>query len=83
MLTSSTESILPIPIRESSRRVVVFTLDVPRVQPLSSAFMNPDIVVGLVYEHTAIESMVVQRLDERNTLLVFAEKNIEKVCRTL
>ena len=44
--------------------------------------MNPDIVVGLIYEHTTVEPMVVQRLDERNTLLVFAEsENIEKICR--
>ena len=43
--------------------------------------MNPDILVGLMYEHTTIEPMVVQRLDERNALLVFSEgENIEKLC---
>ena len=51
---------------------------------LSPAFMNPDIIVGLVYEHTTMEPMVIQKLDEGNTLLVFAEgENIEKLCRTL
>ena len=46
--------------------------------------MNPDIVVGLVYEHTTIEPMVIQRLDERNTLLVFVEgENSEMLCWTL
>ena len=42
--------------------------------------MNPDIVERLVYEHTTIKPIVVQGLDERNTLLVFAEgENIEKI----
>ena len=35
-------------------------------------FTNPDIVAGMVYEHTTVEPVVVQRVDERNTLLVFA-----------
>ena len=43
--------------------------------------MSPDKVVGLLYEDTTVEPMVIQRLDERNTLLVFAEvENIEKLC---
>ena len=51
---------------------------------MSPAFMNPDVIAGLVYEYTIVEPMVVQRLDERNTLLVFAEgENIEKLCQTL
>ena len=51
---------------------------------MSPAHTNTDIIVGLVYEHTTIELMVVQRLDERNTLLVFAEgENIDKLCKTL
>ena len=59
-------------------------LELLQGQPMSSALMNPDIVVGLVNGHTTIEPMEVQRLDERNTLLVFVEgENIEKVCRTL
>ena len=84
MLTSSTESIPLIPMGESSRRVVVFMLELLRGQLLSPAFINLDIVVGLVYEHTMVQPMVVQRLDERNTLLVFAEgENIEKLCEIL
>ena len=48
------------------------------------AFKNLDIVVGLVYEQTTTEAMVIQGLDEKNTLLVFAEgENIEKLCQTL
>ena len=46
--------------------------------------MNPHITAGLVYEYTTVELMVVQRLDERNTLLVFAEsEDIGKLCSTL
>ena len=84
MLTSWTKSIPLIPIGQSSRRVVVFTLELPRGQPLSLVFTNPDIIAGLVYKHTTVEPMVVQRLDERETLLVFAEgENIEKSCQML
>ena len=51
---------------------------------MSPAFTNPDIVVGLVYEHITVESVVFQRVDDRNTLLVFAEdENIEKLCQKL
>ena len=46
--------------------------------------MSPDVIAGLVYEHITMEPMVVQRLDERNTLLVFAEgENTGKLCSTL
>ena len=46
--------------------------------------LNPDIIAGLVYEHTTIEPMVVQRQDERNTLLVYVEgEDIGKLCSTL
>ena len=31
---------------------------------MSPAFMNPDIVTGLVDKQTTVEPMVVQRLDE-------------------
>ena len=59
-------------------------LELLRGQLLSPAFTNLDIIVGLVYEHTVVEPMVVQRLDERNTLLVFAEsENIDKLCQIL
>ena len=51
---------------------------------LPPAFTNTDIIAGLAYEHTTVEAMVVQKLDERNTLLVFAEgEDIEKLCSTL
>ena len=51
---------------------------------MSPIFTNPYIVLGLVYEQTTIEPMVVQKLDERKTLLVFVEgENIEKLCQTL
>ena len=37
--------------------------------------------MGLVYEHTTVEPVVVQRIDERNTLLVFTEgENIDALC---
>ena len=56
-------------------------LELVRGQPLSPAFTNPDIVLGLVYENTTVEPMVIYRLDERNTLLVLTEgENIEKLC---
>ena len=35
--------------------------------------MNPDIIARLAYEHTTLEPMVMQKLDEKNTLLVFME----------
>ena len=34
-------------------------------QALSQAFMNPDIITRLVYEHTTIEPMAVQNWIER------------------
>ena len=41
-------------------------------------------VARLVYKHTTVEPVVVQRLDDRNTLLVFAQgENIEKLCQKL
>ena len=37
-----------------------------------------------MYERTTVEPLVVQGLDERNTLLIFAEgKNIEKLCQKM
>ena len=40
--------------------------------------------MGLVYEHTTVEPVVVQRVDDRNTLIAFAEgDNIEKLCQKL
>ena len=36
-------------------------------------FMNSDIIAGLVFEHMTGEPVVVQKLDGKNTLLVFTE----------
>ena len=33
--------------------------------------MNADIILGLVYKHTDVEPMVVQKYNEKTTLLVF------------
>ena len=53
-------------------------------QALSPAFMNADIIAGMVYEHTNVEPMVVQKLDSKATLLVFPEgEEVEKICSTL
>ena len=47
-------------------------------------FTNSDIITGLVYEHMTIGPMVVQQLDERNTLLAFpGNEDIERICNTL
>ena len=84
MSTLSTDSIPPILIGENGRRAVIFTLELLRGQPLSPVFTNPDIVTGLLYEHTTVEPVVVQRVDDRNTLLVFEEgENIEKLHQKL
>ena len=83
MSTSSTDSKPPILIGES-RRVIMFTIKLLRGQPLSPAFTNLDIVAQLVCEHTTVEPVVVQRVDDRNTLLVFAKgENIQKLCQKL
>ena len=79
MSTSSTESIPPVSIGESNRGVVKFTIKLPREQPLSPAFMNLGIVMGLVYEHITVEPVVVQRLGDRNTLLDFEEGEILRI----
>ena len=55
-------------IRESRRKKEIFTIELLRRQPLSTVCTNPDTVVGLVYEHTTVESLVVQRVDEKKTL---------------
>ena len=66
MFTSLTKSIPQIPIGESGRRFVV-NVRITGGQPLSPAFTNPDIIVGLVYEHTTVELIVVQMLDDPTT----------------
>ena len=79
MLTSSTVSIPLIPIGESSQRAIIFMIELPRGQAMSSVFMIPDIIIGLVYEHMTVEPMVVQKPDESNTLFLFIEsEDIEK-----
>ena len=53
-------------------------------QALSPVFTNSDIITRQVHEHTTIEPVVVQKLNEKNTLLVFTEgEEIEKICNTL
>ena len=84
MSTSSTDSIPPILISSSGRKVVIFTIELPGGQLLSPLFTNLDIVAGLVYEHKTVEPVVVQRVDERNPLLVFTEgENVEELCQKL
>ena len=60
MSTSSTNSIPPILIEESGRKVVIFTIELPSGQPLSLVLTNLDIVVGLVYKYTTVEPVLVQ-----------------------
>ena len=84
MLTLSTISISLILMGESSQRSIVFTIELLRGQALSPALMNLDNITGLMYEHMTVELMGVQKLDEKNTLLVFTKfEDIEKICSTL
>ena len=55
-------------------------IELQREQAFSPSVYNSDIIAGLVvYENTTVEQMVVQTLDEKNTLLVFTEGgDIEK-----
>ena len=48
-------------------------MELTRGQAVSPAFMNANIVVGIAYEHTDVEPVVVQKFDEKATLLVFPE----------
>ena len=73
MLTLSTVSIPLIPIGERSQRAVIFMIELLRGQSFSPVSMNSDIITGLVYKHTTVEPVVVQKVDEKNTLLVFTE----------
>ena len=79
MLILSNVSISLIPIGESSQRAIIFTIELLRGQALSSAFMNSDIITRIVYEHTTIQPVVVQKLDE-NTLLVLTKSEDKKIC---
>ena len=59
-------------------------IELLRGEALSPVFTNSDIITGLVYVHMTTEPMIVQILDEKNTLLVFTEsEDIEKICNTL
>ena len=41
--------------------------------------MNADIITGLIYKHMDVESVVVQKLNEKTTLFVFpGGKEIKK-----
>ena len=71
MLTSSTNSIPPISSKEDGRKVVIFMIELLGGQPLFPLFTNLDIVVELVYEHTSVEPVVIQRVNDRNTLISF------------
>ena len=65
-------------------KAISFTIELLRRQVLSPVFTNSDIITGLVYEHMPLKPVTVQRLDEKNTLLVFAEsEDIGKICNTL
>ena len=84
MLTSSTVSIPLILIRESSQESHIFMIELLRGEALSQLFTNSDIITGLVYEYMTIEPVVAQKLNGKNTLLVFAEsEDIENICNTL
>ena len=76
MLTLSTVSVPLIPFGESSQRA---TIELLSRQALSPVITNSDIIAGLVYENVTVEPMVIQKLEENNTLLVFMEgEGIEK-----
>ena len=84
MSNSSTVSVLFIPNGESCQRAIIFTIELTGGQVLSPVFMNEDIIMGLVYKHTNVETVVVQNLDEKATLLVFPKgEEVEKICSTL
>ena len=55
-----------------------------RGQALSQVLRTSAIIAGQFHEHMTIGTVVVQKLDEKNTLLVFTEsEDIEKMCNTL
>ena len=74
----STVSVPLILIGESSQRAIIFMIELLRGQALSPVFMNSDIIAGLVNEHMTTVSVVIQNLDEKNTLLVFTESEDTK-----
>ena len=84
MSNSPTMSISLIPMGDSSQKAVVFDVKLKRGQVLSQVFMNPDIIMGLVFEHNNVKPLVVQKLDMRATLLVSQDdEDVERICTTL
>ena len=73
------------PNGESCQRTVIFTIELTTGQALSSVFMNASIIVGLVYEHMNMETMVVKILDAKATFCWFFPEGeeVEKICSTL
>ena len=81
---SSTVGIPLIQIGESSQRASAFIKELLSGQALSPAFTNSNIITGLMHKHRATERMVIQKLDEKNTLFVFTEgEDIKKIWNTL
>ena len=84
MLTLSAISIFLIPIGESSQRAIIFTKELLRGQVLSQVLMDSIIITWQVYEQMTVEPVAVQKLDEKNALLVFTEsEDIDKIYNTL
>ena len=89
MATSSTESVALIPLGESCQRAGILKKKVfknilkKKGQALSQTLTDWVIIVGLVFEHTSVELVVVQKLDTRATLLVFPEDIDVKESTTL
>ena len=48
-------------------------IELPMGQALSPLLTNSDMITGIVYAHMTIEPVVIQKLDEKNTLLVLTE----------
>ena len=82
MSASLTISIPLVPAGESSPRAMIFKIELTRGKALSPMFSKADIILELVYGHTDVEPMVVQKLDEKATLLVFPVSE-EKKCNTM
>ena len=58
-------------------------IELPKGQALCPAFVNTDIIAGLVYEHMTVEPVVIQTLDEKKNLLVLTESEDITKCKTL
>ena len=73
----STVSIPLIPIRQSTQRTIIFTIELLRGQALSLLFINSDIITLLVYEHTTVEPVVVQKPDD-HLVVSMTEKELKQ-----